>query len=93
MNVEWNSQKSRFELEVNGQLAIADCVVRPKEWIVTHVEVPTSLRGGGVASQLAQAIVEHARTEGGHIVPVCPFMATYFQRHPEARDVLQEPEA
>lgn len=87
MNVEWNAPESRFELEVDSQLAIADCLVRPGEWVVTHVEVPTALRGGGVASQLAAGIVEHARDEKRKIVPQCPFMAAYFERHPEARDV------
>lgn len=90
MNVEWNSKESRFQMEEQGQLAIADCLVRPKEWIVTHVEVPTALRGGGVASKLAAGIVQHARSEGGKVVPVCPFMVVYFERHPEARDVLKE---
>lgn len=88
MNVEWNSKESRFQSEVDGQLAIADCLVRPGEWIVTHVEVPVALRGGGIASKLAAGIVEHARSEKRVIVPMCPFMAAYFERHPEARDVL-----
>lgn len=90
MSVQWNSRQSRFELEVEGGTAIADCVVRPNEWVVTHVEVPHSLRGGGVASKLAAGIVEHARQEGGKITPVCGFMVAYFQRHPEARDVLSD---
>ncbi len=93
MNVQWNSKESRFEAEVNGQTAIADCLVHPNEWVVTHVEVPIALRGGGIASQLAAGIVEHARSEKRKIVPMCPFMAAYFERHPEARDVLQEREA
>lgn len=88
MSVQWNSKQSRFELDVDGQMAVADCIASPNEWVVTHVEVPIALRGDGVASQLAAGIVEHARREKGKIVPVCPFMATYFERHPEARDVL-----
>ncbi len=88
MNVQWNAARSRFELATDGETAIADCRTEPNKWIVTHVEVPVALRGGGVASQLAAGIVEHARREGGKIVPVCPFMVTYFARHPDARDVL-----
>ncbi|RYX83178.1 N-acetyltransferase [bacterium] len=88
MSVQWNPKRERFELEVDGKLAIADCIVRPDEWVVTHVEVPNELRGGGVASRLAAGIVEHAREKQGKITPVCSFMVAYFQRHPEARDVL-----
>ncbi len=89
MSVQWNPAKSRFELDVNGELAVADCITNPKQWTVTHVIVPVALRGNGVASKLASGIVEHARREQGKIVPVCPFMASYFERHPEAKDVLK----
>lgn len=88
MNVSWNPKESRFELDVDGQLAIADCIMQNDEWIVTHVEVPRALRGGGVASSLAQGLIEQARAKNKRVVPVCPFMVAYFQRHPEAHDVL-----
>lgn len=88
MNVQWNAQKSRFELETQGQMAIADCLTGENQWAVTHVEVPPSLRGGGVASALAAGIVEYAREKGGKIAPVCPFMVAYFARHPDTHDVL-----
>lgn len=91
MSVQWNSNEARFELDVEGQTAIADCIVRPNEWVVTHVEVPVALRGGGVASKLAAGIVEYAREHQGEITPLCGFMVAYFQRHPEARDVLKSP--
>lgn len=90
MSVQWNEGQSRFELEVEGGVAVADCITRPKEWVVTHVGVPVALRGGGIASKLAAGIVDHARRENGKIVPVCSFMVAYFQRHPEACDVLKE---
>jgi len=90
MNVQWNAQKSRFELETGGQMAIADCLTGENEWAVTHVEVPPSLRGGGVASALAAGIVEYAREKGGKIAPVCPFMVAYFARHPDIKDVLSD---
>ncbi len=91
MSVQWNPDRARFELAVDDKLAIADCIVRPNEWIVTHVEVPHALRGGGVASRLAAGIVDYAREHQGQITPVCSFMVAYFQRHPEARDVLKAP--
>ncbi|BCM91190.1 hypothetical protein IAD21_03054 [Abditibacteriota bacterium] len=91
MSVQWNSEQARFELDVEGQLAIADCIVRPNEWIVTHVEVPHALRGGGVASRLASGIIDYARENQGKITPLCGFMVAYFQRHPEAHDVLKSP--
>ena len=91
MSVQWNPTEARFEMEVDGKLAIADCIVRPGEWVVTHVEVPTASRGGGVATRLAAGIVDYARTHQGKITPLCAFMVAYFKRHPEAQDVLKSP--
>ena len=88
MNVTLNSQRSRFELEQDGQAAIADYHLSGDVMTITHVIVPTALRGGGLASALAAEVVAHARREKLRIVPQCSFMAAYFQRHPEAKDLL-----
>ncbi|HEX9997027.1 MAG TPA: GNAT family N-acetyltransferase [Abditibacterium sp.] len=82
-----NPEKSRFELEKEGQIAVADFVLRPSEMVVTHVIVPQSLRGGGIASQLAAEVVAHARRENLQIVPQCSFMAAYMEKHRETHDL------
>ena len=88
MNITLNSQKSRFESEHDGQVAVAEFIASPGVLTVTHVIVPPQLRGGGVASTLAAHVVEHARRENLKIEPRCPFMAAYLQKHPETRDLL-----
>lgn len=45
--------------------------------------VPPSMRGGGVASRITEHALQHAREHGLKIVPTCPFIATYIERHPE----------
>lgn len=56
--------------------------------VVSHTEVPRSLRGRGLGSQLAQALFDHARRHGERIVPACSFVADWARRHPEYADVL-----
>lgn len=53
-----------------------------------HTVVPVELRGGGVAAQLAQAALEHARSEGWTVVPDCSFIEKYIARHPEYQSLL-----
>lgn len=84
-----NVERSRFELEENGLVSIAEYRLRPGVIVITHVIVPEELRGRGEATRLAVEVVQHARREGLKVRPLCPFMAAYFKRHKEAEDVLE----
>ncbi len=57
--------------------------------IIDHTGVPEALSGQGVAKALAQYAVDDARVRGHKIIPLCPFMAAEFRKHPEWGDVLQ----
>lgn len=88
-----NAEASQFELRQDGLTAVAEYVLEQSAsgagvMRVTHVVVPVPWRGRGVASQLAQAIIDFARDESLNIVPQCPFMAAYFARHPELNDLM-----
>ncbi|MBR9762676.1 MAG: N-acetyltransferase [Rhodobacteraceae bacterium] len=56
--------------------------------IIDHTGVPEVFRGRGVGVALVTRAVEDARAEGKKIVPLCPFAAAQFRRHPEWQDVL-----
>jgi len=45
--------------------------------------VDDSCAGRGFGSRLAAAALEDARGQGLEIVPLCPFIAHYIERHPE----------
>lgn len=81
-NVKNNTEKSRYELVVEGHLAIADYRLEGDRLSITHVFVPEELRGRGVAAQVMQGVVEDAKTRGFSINPVCPYAASYLKRHP-----------
>jgi predicted GNAT family acetyltransferase len=59
--------------------------------IVDHTEVSDGLRGMGVGQALVLRAVEDARAAGRRILPLCPFAAAQFRRHPEWGDVLDGP--
>lgn len=50
--------------------------------------VPQPLRGGGLASRLTAHALSYAREHGYRVVPSCPFVAAYIERHPEYRDLV-----
>jgi len=59
-----------------------------------HTFVDPALRGRGVAQALAARTLAMARQEGVKIIPTCPFLKSFLQKHPEAgEDLLLHPTA
>jgi predicted GNAT family acetyltransferase len=48
-----------------------------------HTEVDPAHEGKGIAHQLLDAMVAHARENKLQVVPLCPFVFAQFKRHPE----------
>jgi predicted GNAT family acetyltransferase len=92
MAVKDNPELHRFELEVEGHLAIA--AYRKADDVVTfvHTEVPDAIAGRGVGSELARGALELVRARGERIVARCSFIAAYVRRHPEFSDLAASQE-
>jgi predicted GNAT family acetyltransferase len=58
--------------------------------IIDHTEVPGAFRGQGVGQALVARAVADFRAAGKKVLPLCPFAASQFRRHPEWADLLQE---
>ena len=52
--------------------------------IVDHTGVPDSMRGMDIAAALAERVIADARAKGQKIMPLCPFMRSYMDRHKDA---------
>lgn len=87
-NIVHNTEQSRFEVEVNGSLAVLLYALRPGKIIYTSTRVPRELEGGGVGSALAKTALEYARENELAVVPSCSFVRAYIQRHPEYKDLI-----
>jgi predicted GNAT family acetyltransferase len=81
-------EASRFEIEVDGQVAV--CAYRRVDGtlLLTHTEVPHAAQGQGHAAVLVQATLDWARAEGLRVRPLCSYVAAYMRRHPQTRDLL-----
>ncbi len=88
MDVRHNSAASRFEASVEGQLCVCQYRLFGKTMMLTHTGVPQALRGRGIAAQLVQAALEHARARQLKVRPDCSYAEVYMQRHPETLDLL-----
>jgi uncharacterized protein len=87
-DVRNNTTLNRFELEVDGHLAVA--YYRPSPGLITftHTEVPSELGGRGVGSSLVKGALEFARGQGLKVASGCPFVSAYLGKRPEYNDLL-----
>jgi predicted GNAT family acetyltransferase len=88
MTVRDNPALSRFELDVEGELAFANYRRAPGTVIITHTETPRALRGRGIASELVRGALELIRADGSKVVAGCGFVADYLRKHPEFTDLV-----
>ena len=58
--------------------------------IVEHTEIDEELKGQNIGYQLANAVIDYARTHHLKIIPMCPFMNAVISKKPEFRDVLAD---
>ncbi|MEH1166090.1 GNAT family N-acetyltransferase [Micromonospora sp. CPCC 205539] len=90
--VEDNPAKHRFEILVDDALAgFAAYLPRSPEVLVfTHTEVNPGFQGKGVGGTLIRNTLDQVRARGGQVVPQCPFMAAFINKHPEYADLVAE---
>lgn len=85
-----NKDRKRFELKVNGQLAIMEYIDAKDSFYLTHTEVPKELEGKGIASAMVRQVLEIVKEKQKPLAPLCPFVAMYIKRHPEWLDIVSE---
>jgi uncharacterized protein len=79
-----NPARSRFEIQVDGQVAgFARYRLTPGKIVFTHTEIDPVYEGKGLGSKLAAGALDAARERSLVIDPQCPFIAAYVKRHPE----------
>jgi predicted GNAT family acetyltransferase len=83
-----NAEKSRFELDVEGETVFANYRRSEGAIVIMWVEAPPALRGTGAAGRLMALVAERARREGVKIVPVCGYAAGWLRTSKGYRDLV-----
>ena len=89
MNVTNNEELHRYEAQVPGGTAFSAYRLKDGEIIFTHTEVPEEAEGHGAGSAIARFALDDARKRGLKVVPRCPFIAAWIERHPAYKDLLK----
>ncbi len=59
--------------------------------VLVHTEVQEGFEGQGIGSRLVKAVFDDVRSRGGKVIPQCPFILRWLERHPEQHDLLASP--
>jgi uncharacterized protein len=91
LRVANNPDEGRFELYADDELAGSAYYRLAGEAIdFTHTEVDEAYEGQGLGSKLASAALDDARSRGLAVLPHCPFIRSYIERHSEYVDLVPE---
>ncbi|MGX9392900.1 GNAT family N-acetyltransferase [Nitrobacteraceae bacterium UC4446_H13] len=85
-----NTDENRYELSVDGHLAAT--YYRIADGVITfiHTEVPDALAGRGIGAKLVKGALDQVRAARLKVVPQCPFVRAYIEKHPDYADLLKQ---
>lgn len=88
LTVTDNPAEHRYEAHTDeGELAgIAE--YRLEGAVITFVHTEVRLEGHGVGGQLARTALDDSRARGLRVVPQCPFIRSWIDKHPDYADLV-----
>jgi predicted GNAT family acetyltransferase len=82
-------ERSRFEIELDGEVVgFAQYRRRPGVIAFIHTEIEPGHEGEGLGGELVGAALDAARAEGAQVLPFCPFVRSFIDRHREYADLV-----
>ena len=90
-DVRDNEQAERYEIVAEG--VVAGYVTyhdRAGNRALLHTEVDPAFEGRGLASRLSAAALDDIRARGMGVLPHCPFVRAFIEKHPDYLDLVPE---
>ncbi len=79
----------RYEIRLDGQLAgYAIYHRRGGRAYFVHTEIDPAFEGKGLGSALARGALDAEQALDERVVPLCPFIRSYIDRHPDYADLV-----
>ena len=89
ITVEDNEATSRYEALADGKVVgFARYSRRGGRTIFVHTEVSEDHEGEGIGSALVTAALDAERAAERPVVPLCPFVRSFVERHTEYADLV-----
>lgn len=84
-------ERERYELSLDGEVVgFAAYRVRPGLIAFIHTEVEERVQGRGLGDRLVRYALEDVRARGLAVLPFCPFVKAFIERHREFEPLVPE---
>jgi len=89
--VEQDTEQHRYVAKIDGEVAgFVSYRMQGDDFVFVHTEVDDAFEGRGVGSALARQSLDDVRRQGVKVVPQCPFIAGWIEKHPEYADLTAQ---
>ena len=89
LTVSDNLYEAKYEARLNGELAgTLEYELTSDLIILIHTEVLPGHQDRGIGGQLARYALDDARSRGLQVRPVCTFVRSWLERHPDYSDLV-----
>jgi predicted GNAT family acetyltransferase len=87
-------EANRYEIREGDQLlGIVAYQHRGSTLVMTHTEVDQDAGRSGLGSSLVRSALDDVRSQGIKVVPLCPFVRGWIDRHPDYADLVADDDA
>ena len=87
--VEDVPERRRYEITSDGEAAgFAEYILTDTLMTFTHTEIDPAFEGKGLGGALIRRALDDARSRGLSVLPMCPFVKGWIERHRDYADLL-----
>lgn len=87
-----DEENHRYVAELDGEVAAYAVyhLRKGSRYFFVHTVVEPAYEGRSIGSRLVRFALDDVRAKGAQIVPLCPFVAGWLERHVEYQDLVDE---
>lgn len=90
MDIKHDKENHRFFIEQGNEIAELNYKELDPATLDYHSTfVPKALRHKGIGGELVQSALNYALAHHMQVVPSCPFVKNYIEKHPRFHNVLK----
>jgi predicted GNAT family acetyltransferase len=88
-SVRDNREANQYEIVVDDKVAGLVQYKRDGDVVnMVHTEIDDAFEGQGLGSKLARGALDLVRADGGKVIPSCPFIKGWIDKHEDYADLL-----
>jgi predicted GNAT family acetyltransferase len=81
--------RRRYEITADGETAgFAEYILTDDLITFTHTEIDPAFEGRGLGGALVREALDDVRSRGLKVLPLCPFVKGWIQRHRDYADLV-----